>query len=1613
MVDYSKSFTATKTDYSKSPSYGTRDNPMSAEDLGIEKPEKYTSFDIPASITPGLQEGLGNPENQPTLLEGNSQNLKDAEDNSLVGSYIENTENPNIDDVKSIVNRPVDSSLGSNFTRANGIPDDNGEVSQSVDSAYHQEVDDKTVLQNFGYDPNTNTINDAMDDESNPDIETLMKHTPVSQAEMDNHPNALHVPIPGKRDTDSGYDSRMDNLDPSGNPKGPTLRDWLKRISWYEPHPEAAKDFDEDLVALTTKFVTSKFNNDTYGANQFFKDYATQAEARYGKHWGYTFAASTAKEVGVDAAVYTGLAALAATGAGSSAATEGFAVKSAKDLRRLDKVLIGVKKAFYRSMAVGAGGGVVQAGLQAATDRDMNLFEESVGRAVGALVGEGAFTGTRLGYSEIKKLVKGKTFKQLKEAIAKEISKNFSVPQHKLTTSVPLMKQMIKNNVSNPVVGQMNNQMVNDFVTKGDTTLAQYLTNADEFDLVFPNGQNSLFTAIGQGRFVWLNTVGQQLTEIRRQLGVNTYLTFNLDLADKWLFRKNLFEPLDKPLTGRIMSPITELKFPGANKGLLTSVETLLPEFSAMMDDATRQSSLVTKNYYNGLKEAMNGLGKNDRQTVFDALLAGDKSGLTFEPIQLQDLMGERWSPDIQDAYYAYRKIVDDFAVQEDQLAVKTFNMNGYKYHTEGDIQQIVLPIRKVDDIMTEVAYREPTGNPVNPYKTKTVKVETSKLSTIDTVLNPREGYVPIKYKYQTNLVSFDPVTKQTKLISKYRTPADANKAAEYLKTHENPLIAKESQNSIEFIVQPEDISLSPDSKNKLVNISDDDIAKVSEELQKLGYPITNKDNLKVFMEATTARPIKYFQGRTSERVPTTSLEDGKVKVSETPRASVLDSLAEYGDFIANGRKRVYNLYAIQSFENKYASVLKGKNWDEPIKASDFIGDEKLRTLATEASDNQRMMKLVFNNGRTEGDKILKARFDGQMKKWQFDDSSGSKASIKYFLQNQEPGSFTPNPGKFGKKISNLTNKTLVGAFNPAQLVVQTSQVLLSLSRRGFRPDLLSKAAVDSANLIQAVGRYSLGDRRSLEQNTLFNEIYRSQYLSRNDIDILYNVYDKSLGHRVLDASTVLYDAAVATDKTVAYMIERNYLIDQIKRGKVRSLDDSRFLTQKDIGSSEFISRVAQSANKTAINQSPSNLTTATTGDILPQEWYAKIPLLAAGPLKIIERNLTQFWGTMFKIGQNTYNMSAKEKALVVPTIMAAYGFKNLPFMGDLLNGLDSLARGVDTNSTQAGTGRIINTPTPANDFIDGIFQHIAENGSDIVGDWTGATPEEKKEMERFSLAVTKNRGLLAEYENIDLVNRMSVGVFFSQYSQVSTPLDLIAAKSVLEKTAKTGYNIYSFFNEMYKQDAASQELFLKNKWYLLGKDFPLPAVAGAVNYLKNKNYNSYDQESVQQVDVNGNPINVERTSTGYATPIKFDDKTLSNLVLGAKKYTTEQISERFSSTNRLNEFLDDRKSYYSKKLRSAPDFDREDIYKEMGRESVELLQWSTKHNLDRYNIQKVKDTFSQVLLNYRDSINKPAEVKSISAEKLLSKEEKTQNKFNNKTIKSGDGRTHTVKSIQ
>lgn len=906
-----------------------------------------------------------------------------------------------------------------------------------------------------------------------------------------------------------------------------------------------------------------------------------------------------------------------------------------------------------------------------------------------------------------------------------------------------------------------------------------------------------------------------------RQTRVNDmFMTyFNADRyafrdIEPWEMRRKVTELADKGGVGKFFREIPELFGPSMT---LRESDTINPWLAKDLLDFNNLSNKLGNQFMDMLQEAESGLnretgqhlrtGMDEHARVWQLLKEGADNETVYTP---EYLASRGLAVHEQDAYFAIRKTLDIAHFVRDRALVTEFERKGYmNYKNEPvKVQREVgqgLGQEDVDKGMVRIRTVPRNGGE----EAKAFNVHFSELKKIESVLHAENGYIPISYEnphYQIRLIDPDKATVNRVGVAQTKKQAEALLAK--IKTGEEiaPGVKVEVGNKLVQLERWEEgrvnaMGLMRQSMDAVDLLTDDAKASIMAAMEKAGVDSSRLKFVLDNLDGTSLRRMNV-----GERAERRLVGDKGFAPTVDARAATVEYLQGVASAAGYGQWRDY---AIDTFKAMYKDIIdKNLPWHsvelfnkaankEDVPAAKVMQEWLKTVIHRKSSMEQRIDNLLADMDRKlEADAVSRKVLDGiglvtgagRIENW-------SAAKVNNALRGL---------GAIPKLLT----------FATAQVFVQGSQALVTA---GAKPAFASAAIKDLIGGTAALVAENTVAKRALKPASVVGEenahllfiARQSGYgADLGTTDLMDMVSKNGATADLMKAGAAPFKLGEAMNRMLAFYASRREMIDEAGRGLLTNITGKGKFAGK-VDDEEFLRMVVDRAKVTALNmgRAGQNPGLSGFGSVLFQ--FKQIGLKV---LNVFE----------------TDELGNAAKARIAGTLIAAFGPQGVPFLGDLVNGLDY------GYWKTAGD----NKPTERQVFTDNaiaINKKLIE-GKTQLGEYLGLTRDEavhwgidNETWDRFS----KKGGLYAATDGeLDLVSRVAMGSFLTEAISPQHPEDAIVSLSV----AADLYGAYSvlkdrnvlspalwleFMNSAYEPDKYRQ------KWEtIFGQDAPQTAFA-------------------------------------------------------------------------------------------------------------------------------------------------------------------------------------------
>lgn len=820
-----------------------------------------------------------------------------------------------------------------------------------------------------------------------------------------------------------------------------------------------------------------------------------------------------------------------------------------------------------------------------------------------------------------------------------------------------------------------------------------------------------------------------------------------------------------------------------------------IPAITKDYFDFVNLTTSLQGTYKKALKSSLQGLGSKERTQVWDALSQGADAERVFMPTEL----AERGftSPQVQDSYYAIRKLLDHTHALYDATLVKelrnkvdsagrrkVMSHNGeivnVTYTPKGDLTPAAI---KDGYVMVSKTPRSGADTPAKGYLVKRAELE-----DINNVIDFIPGYLPRSYKdtkYHVTMIDTNSGTIQ-------RVGAFARRSEAEATTKE---LQKQSQDGVMYVFNTWDaqtgigsVGFQKDSL-KLLDVLDD---QAYQNIKKaLGDEGLSADQIALFLERLDTSTLRRahigsrsdlgLAGKNSSQayielqrlnaqkrdiIEAGASADQMRAINDKIRAKTdefktlqardlndaPDSIREYLSIVAyNHGAGTWRQHHTRTFKDFY--VKKGvfnpkASWDDP---AGWIAANN-RTAVVEGREMQRWMQMVIS-GKTPGERALDNHMQYLTEKLAKSGRTGR--AVSELLDRAPLANTLTSAGRGLVAIPKL------GMFSTAQLFVQGSQLAISV---GAHPRYATGGMMDLMKAGVAGILRRAGARLPKELDHLNEIITRTGYvgdLSTTDIETALNApgtHWSGIWEKLHSASFVPLKAGELMNRGVAFFTARREALDLLSKGKLLDINGKPF--KGSIDSDEFLRVVTNKAKIMAFNMG------------------------TAGKLETI----SGFGSVLFQFKQvgakaahlfETPEMSPAAKFRAGAALVALWGGAGVPFAADAIGFIDWMNGLIEERPSKKE--RLQNA-------INGLTKASAQWISDVQPDVLKDMGIDQKDYERLM----KKGGISAMTDGeVDLVNRIAFGSFLSSAFEVSSAEDMIplisVGKEIMDATSKLG----------------------------------------------------------------------------------------------------------------------------------------------------------------------------------------------------------------------------------
>jgi hypothetical protein len=625
--------------------------------------------------------------------------------------------------------------------------------------------------------------------------------------------------------------------------------------------------------------------------------------------------------------------------------------------------------------------------------------------------------------------------------------------------------------------------------------------------------------------------------------------------------------------------------------------------------------------------------------------------------------------------------------------------------------------------------------------------------SATDVVIPYVEGYIPRNYKQKWAITALNKDRTGQFKAARLFTASTYHSGAKKLKR------LKEKGGDTEYILSrrdagTQDVAYSSDFAGNLSVMSKEQMGEVVNVLKKAGF---KDDELDAFTQVNGYYSYKRTPWLMDREKHLIDVDTGK----PAEIAPAFDALSRYFDsaseFVGHAE---WNDRLVTWFKERYGKYIpQGRDWEAPLAKTSSLSVED--DLWNEAIAVQGQLKRVHG-----------LRSDLQLKTERWAESvadrflrPGKNRANNFAIEQAESALKFMGYG-WVNKAKGVTAIAKLGLWNISQVFVQGSLVLnevgLALGTKAGAK-VLTQGTRDFAEVMAPNAfREILYSKNGQHLNQLLIKTGIVEELDWADAARALTVTGRwrNVFGKAINKSVAPWKLGEKIPRIFSFVVERRALIDQINKGQ------SGIFKAADIDGDEFLTVVTERALATAHNMSRFNQPAMARG-------------LAGVPLQFKQFALHQF-----RTMTNTKDYSPAQLATLWATYIGAFGLSGIPIFWDVaLMGEDVVAD-------------VTNTPTTV-----GVTESLIDDAA--------KTLSRSKDLEsiKFWKRFVKKGGFNAATEGeLDIANRVALGMLFSHYSSNTPVYDLVGGppgqvmKQIVTGTIASSQDMMRIIHAAYEQ---------------------------------------------------------------------------------------------------------------------------------------------------------------------------------------------------------------------
>ena len=679
-----------------------------------------------------------------------------------------------------------------------------------------------------------------------------------------------------------------------------------------------------------------------------------------------------------------------------------------------------------------------------------------------------------------------------------------------------------------------------------------------------------------------------------------------------------------------------------------SQLQVLKKKATDLVLDATffeQQASRVAKQYKQLHNQTVKGLSTEEKNLLGSIMDQINQTGKRPLPAPDGFWIGDmkiKASPQVMDAYYANRILLDSAWEASNQATIGQLKHLGYKWDDvlKGPVREkggVSFGTRDSQGVeWTQDLHKRGARIWENP-ETKEFRIILDQdrnplrdISKSDRVLSYEKDYIPIIYKDDWRILAIK-MDDSGKIVDAGPVATAPNQKA----AMEAVKAMKTSDANVHYIASRQgndvvDISAVMETHDYLHKLSPGELKQLAIRLEKAGIDPATVNSFKDSITPFSYKKTSHLLERGSRLKKGSSKEVAEMLPSLEAIEKYLHAAGHYAS------KSEYQTAMKNKFLETYGHMLHNKLfWDSDIATKNQSTQAAFSAKEVkEARDVQRQLRTILAQPDPSVARQVEIYDSLERKLLDKDNYYAQKMGEAMMYLPR----YTTSGAVAGAKA--VTSQLMLRMFAIDQLLVQGTGMLNTLGSYAGKPVILTKALEDARRVITGVG--DGGVLKRLYQESGFGSMVN--FASLEDASQAISKMSKG-GQLVGNAAGTFYNMGEAGNQLLAWAAARQNLIAEVKKGTLKL----------PIDSPEFLRMVSRDAQKTALNMTRFNQPAYTRGALgIPTQFFQfathQAETMLSGRLNAMQRaGIWAFW-------------------------IGAFGTRGVPFIQDAIMLGDSVA---------------------------------------------------------------------------------------------------------------------------------------------------------------------------------------------------------------------------------------------------------------------------------------------------------------------------------------------------